>query len=172
MVVTSPNIALLVVDLQNQFAERFARVESFDSVVEHIDYVAGLLRRAGQPVVFVKDVESVAEHSEEAAVIPALRVESTDLVIAKVHSNAFWQTELEAELRRRDVGLVVVSGFAAEQCVLFTYEGARERGFRAALLQNGLASEDVDAVRDALRRRHAVSYPVLEFILGLGGDGT
>ena len=166
-----PNTALLVVDLQNQFAHSFARIESFDSVIEHIEHVAGLMRQAGQPVVFIKDIESVPEDSEGAAVIPSLQVEPTDLQVSKVHSNAFWRTELEAELRKRDVGLVVVSGFSTEHCVLFTYEGARERGFRAALLQNGIASEDPEATGAALRQRHLVSYPVLEFVLGQG-NGT
>jgi nicotinamidase-related amidase len=165
-----PSVALLILDLQNQFAREFAHIESFDSTIEHIEHVARIMRGAGQPVVFIKDIESIPEDSVDAAVIPALSIAPSDIVMTKVHSNAFWQTDLEAELRTRDVGLVVVSGFAAEHCVLATYGGAQERGFRVALLQNGLASEDPEVIRVAMRHRHVVSYPVLEFILGHGAE--
>lgn len=63
------------------------------------------------------------------------------------------------------VGLVIVAGFAAEHCVTFTFNGARERGFKAAVLHNGVVSENPDAVNEIYRDRPTVSYPVIEFML-------
>ncbi len=164
------NVAFLVVDMQNQFKDTYARIDSYGKVVEHINYVAGLMRGAHQPVVMIKDIESVEADGEAAAVISDIQVDESDIVVCKLRSNAFWETDLEDALRRRDVGFVVVSGFTTEYCVLCTYEGARERGFRAALLQNALLSEDAEANAAALRQRHVISYSALEFLLASRGE--
>ena len=60
----------------------------------------------------------------------------------KTTENAFWNTGLDALLRSQRVGLVVVAGFVSERCVLSTLRGAAERGYRAALLEGGIAGFD------------------------------
>ncbi|MFO7539566.1 MAG: isochorismatase family protein, partial [Chloroflexota bacterium] len=53
--------------------------------------------------------------------------------------NAFWETELDALLQSDGVDFVVVSGYVAEFCVLSTGRGALERGYRSAILADGIA---------------------------------
>ncbi|MNI87084.1 putative hydrolase [compost metagenome] len=89
----------------------------------------------------------------------------SDLRVAKESGNAFWNTELEQVLARHGVKLVIIAGFAAEQCVLFTYNGAEERGFRPVILQNGILSTHNDAVDATYRDRNVISYPVVEFLI-------
>lgn len=86
-----------------------------------------------------------------------------NLGIRKRRSNAFWDTGLEEILRRNSVKLVIVSGFAAENCVLFTYNGAVERDFKEAILHNGIVGERSSPVFDIYRDRNIISYPVTEF---------
>ena len=62
---------------------------------------------------------------------------------------------------------VVVAGYAAEYCVLFTYNGARERGFKTAMLQGGIVSSKPDAITGAYRDRNLISYPVIEAMVSL-----
>lgn len=97
--------------------------------------------------------------------IPEIVVEPNDIQMTKEYSNAFWKTELEMMLREKEIGLVVVAGFAAEHCVLFTYNGAIERGFKTVILQKGILSTQDDAIHNTYSDRHMISYPVIEFLL-------
>lgn len=157
--------ALLIVDMQEQFRSEFSGDARLGDVLEHIGYVAQIFRGAGAPVVWVLDCEDVSRDDPVAAPIPELQRLPTDLTSWKRDSNAFWDTDLAERLRELQVGFVVVAGFAAEHCVVFTYHGARERGLTAALLQNGVLSSDAGAVAAVMRHHHVVSYPVLELLL-------
>jgi len=94
-----------------------------------------------------------------------LIVSDSDFFVQKSFSNAFWETELDSILKREGVDCVVISGFAAEYCVLFTYNGAVERGYNAFLLQNGIAGFSDDEIRRIQLLRSVVSYDALEYFL-------
>ncbi len=91
-------------------------------------------------------------------------VDPSDLIVTKEYSNAFWQTNLEEVLAQQGVKQLILAGYAAEHCVLFTYNGAIERGFSPVLLQNGFTSRHEDTVVAAARDRNLISYPVVEWM--------
>lgn len=156
--------ALLIVDMQKNFLEplRRERLEIAHSC-EYINHVAGLLRKSGQVVVHIKDVEGAGDvSSPELDTIDEIVRQDGDIELTKEASNSFWETGLEQMLRELEVGLVIVAGFAAEHCVTFTYNGAIERGFRAVILQDGILSRDKANLLEVYRNRNTISYPVLE----------
>lgn len=157
--------ALLIVDMQKAFLEKRMDSDDVISASEYINYAADLLRKSNQVVVHVKDVEGETDsNKEQYDFIPGIVVKDSDLEVRKLKSNAFWETELEAMLISNNVKLVVVSGFAAENCVLFTYNGAMERNFKAVILHNGIVGEKPSSVFDIYRDRNIISYPAIEFI--------
>lgn len=159
------NIALLIVDMQKCFLKAIADTPEFRNTCEHINHVSELLRTNKQTVIHVQDIESADELSEaELDFVKEIHINQDDLKVKKYFSNAFWQTDIEKMLTDRRVGLVVVAGFAAENCVLFTYNGAMERGFKAAMLQNGISSNDKINIQNAYQNRHTISYPVIEYL--------
>ncbi|AFH63909.1 cysteine hydrolase family protein [Paenibacillus caseinilyticus] len=159
-------LALCIIDMQEGFVGHLRKGPYLNRACEVIHHTAGLLRAGGHPVIHIRDVEEAESWSPEAlAVIPEIRVEEGDFHLEKTHSNAFWETRLAELLQEQEAGLVIVCGFAAEHCVLFTYQGALERGWRAAVLQHGLLSDHTEAVTDTYRFRHTVAYPVIEYIL-------
>lgn len=159
-------IALLIVDMQPVHVQGQVDERKINRACEYINYVAGQLRSKNQVVIHVQDVEGMTEDNRELyAVIPEVPVYDSDLRVAKESGNAFWNTELEQVLARHGVRLVIIAGFAAEQCVLFTYNGAEERGFRPVILQNGVLSTHSDAVDATYRDRNVISYPVVEFLI-------
>jgi len=161
-------IALLVVDMQRLFLENNMEKFGVARACEYVNHVAEQLRTNGHCVVHIQDVEDANEdNTAQLDFIPEIHIDADDLHVKKVHSNAFWQTELEQILRAQGVGMVIVSGFAAEQCVLFTYNGAMERGFKAVMLQKGIVSSP-DIVAMTTRDRHMISYPVVDFMVGRG----
>ena len=125
-----------------------------------------MLRSNDHVVVHVQDVEGLEESSpEDYRIISEVNVNEKDLTVTKESSNAFWQTELESTLKSHGVELVIISGFAAEECVLFTYNGAMERGFRPVMLQNGILSTHQEAVTSTYRDRNVISYPVVDYLI-------
>ncbi|MFF2155008.1 cysteine hydrolase family protein [Paenibacillus chitinolyticus] len=156
------NIAFLIVDMQVEFLQD----RPVSTTSAYINHTAQIFRSGGHPVIHIQDVEEAGTISpERLEFIPEIQVEKDDLIVKKTFSNAFWQTELEQILLDRQIGLVVIAGFDAGHCVLFTYNGAIERGFKAAILQNGIMSAKEDLVALMYRDRHVISYPVIEFMV-------
>lgn len=161
-------IALLVVDMQNSLLQNKIEKDSLDHACEYINYVSDLLRTRGHLIVHIQDVEGVdVGFPKDYELIPEIHTEENDIKITKENSNAFWQTELEQVLLDHQVELVIVSGFAAEDCVLFTYNGAIERGFNAVMLQDGLLSKYPDVITATYRDRNMISYPAVEYLSNL-----
>jgi len=158
------SIAHLIVDMQSIYIqEEHIEKKALDKACMYINYVSDLLRSKEYPVIHVQDTEGMQDANRGTYdVIPEIRIDDRDLRVTKRHPNAFWNTELEQLLRSRNVELVVVSGLAAEHCVLFTYNGAIERGFKSVILQNGILSSKSDVIASTYRDRNLISYPVIE----------
>ncbi|WP_336780874.1 cysteine hydrolase family protein [Paenibacillus illinoisensis] len=159
-------IGFLIVDMQESVVRGRVEQKGIDHACEYINHVADVLRSSDHVVVHVQDVEGLEGSSpEEYRIISEVSVDEKDLAVTKESSNAFWQTELESILKSHGVELVIISGFAAEECVLFTYNGAMERGFRPVMLQNGILSTHQEAVTSTYRDRNVISYPVVDYLI-------
>jgi nicotinamidase-related amidase len=161
--------ALLVVDMQNEFfAEGSPAAGSLASAAEHVNAAIRAFRRVGAPVVVVSDIEEPhrVPGSEPFGLHASIAAAAGDLHIDKRFDNAFWKTDLDEELRRRSVDMVIVSGFCAEYCVLGTYRGAYERGYAAAVLRGGIASPNADHLRMVEAICEVVSPGALAGLLG------
>jgi len=162
-------IALLIVDMQMDFLQEERLRPKAAKAAEHINYVSEMLRKHSHLVVHVQDVEvEGGEDSDGFEIVPYINVEDGDIFMRKEWSNAFWKTDLEQKLLDRGVGFVIVAGFAAEHCVLFTLNGAIERGFKTALLHGGIISRYEDVMDMTYRERFVISYPAIEFMVEHG----
>ena len=160
------SIALLIVDLQKEYFKDGIRETELSDALEYINETSRLFRKADKPVVIIQHTsESNKLDSPGYDVVDELSIEDSDHRISKTFSNAFWKTELEKLLKDQGVELVVCCGFAAQHCVLFTYNGADERGFKAALLQNGIVGIEKKYAQQVQQLRDVVSIDVLEYIL-------
>jgi nicotinamidase-related amidase len=159
-------IGFLIIDMQKIFLEDKKELLNVEGACEYINYVADRIRSKNHLVIHVQDIEGADElDSELLSFIPEIKVEEQDICVSKEHSNAFWNTELEQILKGNDVELVIIAGFAAEHCVLFTYNGASERGFKPVLLQNGILSTKSDVITQTYRDRNIISYNVVPYII-------
>ncbi|MDQ6421759.1 isochorismatase family cysteine hydrolase [Paenibacillus sp. LHD-117] len=158
-------LAFLIIDMQTIYLKDQVEEKAIQRSCEYINHVAGVIRSHNHLVVHVQDVEGINDSNRESyRIIPEIDVQQDDLIVTKEYSNAFWKTELEQVLSANGIKLVILSGFAAEHCVLFTYNGAIERGFKPILLQHGILSTNHEAILAANRDRHLISYPVIEFL--------
>ncbi|WP_202708988.1 cysteine hydrolase family protein [Sporosalibacterium faouarense] len=160
------SIALLIIDMQKEFSEMEQCKIMISSALEYINEVGHLFRKAGNPIIIIQDEEvGDGPGSEGYELMDDLEIMDSDIYLSKIYSNSFWKTDLEKILKNLDVEFVVVSGFAAEHCVLFTYNGALERGFGASILQHGIAGFDKRRVKDTQNIRDVISYQALEYML-------
>ncbi|RUS46273.1 isochorismatase family cysteine hydrolase [Cohnella sp. AR92] len=158
-------IAFVIIDVQNIFINELRPYRNVAKPFEYINYVAGMMRKHDQLVIHVRDVEEPDDGKGGLDIVPEIVVAPEDRQVTKLSSNSFWNTDLEQILSDYSPDLVVLSGYAAQYCVLATYNGAAERGFRTVMLQGGLLSEYEDAIQDVYRDRNVVSHTVLSAIL-------
>ncbi|SDX07395.1 cysteine hydrolase family protein [Paenibacillus sp. CF384] len=158
-------IGFLIIDMQTIHLEGLDK-QKIERASEYINYVSDTLRSNHQLVIHIHDIEGMTESNRDVFdTVPEIQVQDTDIIVSKESSNAFWQTELEQVLLKHEVELVILAGFAAEQCVLFTYNGASERGFKPVILQNGILSKHHDVITSTYRDRNLISHPVIKYLL-------
>lgn len=88
------------------------------------------------------DVELVAELEEVRA--------PEDHVIVKHRASAFYQTELEQQLRMRGVDTLIVTGTTTSYCVEATVRDAHARDYDVVVPAEAVADTDTDAQRASL----------------------
>jgi nicotinamidase-related amidase len=161
--------ALLVVDMQNQFfVEGSPGLAALHSAVEGINEAIALFRRLRAPVIVILDIGEPERVPGQPSfdLHSGIQAAPGDPRVHKLHSNAFWRTELDELLRREGVDTVVVSGWSAAHCVLGTYRGALERDYRAMLLRGGVAGPAADHLRLVESISEVVSPGALAALLG------
>lgn len=158
--------AFLIIDMQKGCREFCKCQREFDEAVDYINEAAKLFRENGLPVVKILDIEvGKGPGSKEFEFVDSITTDDDDIIIYKEYNNAFFKTELSDKLHELGVEFVVISGFAAEYCVLFSYNGAKEMGYGVSLLQNGIAGVEYEEVKKMQLLRPVVSIDALEYFL-------
>ena len=158
-------VALLIIDMQKNCKEATTCKTAFEKAVEYINEMSLYFRKKEYPVVIIQDIEAGGPETEGFQCVEELVVSDHDSFVQKIYSNSFWKTELDTLLKNEGVDCVVISGFAVEYCVLFTYNGAIERGYTTFLLRNGLAGFDEEEIKRIQLLRSVVSYEAVEYFL-------
>jgi nicotinamidase-related amidase len=158
-------VALLIIDMQKNCKEDTTCKDAFEKATEYINEISQFFREKKQPVIIIQDIEGGGPETEGFQCVEELIVADSDFLVQKTFSNSFWETDLDSILKREGVDCVVVSGFAAEYCVLFSYNGAKERGYTTFLLQNGIAGFDEEEIRRIQLLRSVINYGALEYFM-------
>ncbi|MFD3155694.1 cysteine hydrolase family protein [Haloimpatiens sp. FM7330] len=158
--------AFLIIDMQKGCREFCKYQREFDDAVEYINEAAKLFRKNGLPVIRVLDIEvGEGADSKEFEFVDSIITDENDIIIHKEYNNAFFKTELNDKLKELGVDFVVISGFAAEYCVLFSYNGAKEAGYEVSLLQSGIAGVEYEEAKKIQLIRPVISLEALEYFL-------
>jgi ureidoacrylate peracid hydrolase len=157
--------ALVLVDVQNDYchdqglkAQQGSDVSKFQNAVTVIDNLVQQARKAGVPIVFLKNLNS-DEHTSEAqlhrpggaarsavtrkdtwgADIYRLVPEPGDVVIEKYRYSGFIHTELNEILQKLQRKSIVLTGFATNVCVESTARDGFMLDYHVALVKDGCA---------------------------------
>jgi nicotinamidase-related amidase len=135
-----PNTALLVVDVQNDVV---ANAHRRDEVIANINTLIDNARAHQVPVIWVQHSDDgLPENSDGWHYVPELKREASEPLVHKRYGDSFEDTTLEAELARRDVGRLVVTGAQTDACIRATIHGAFTRGYDTVLVSDAHTTED------------------------------
>ena len=157
------NIALLIIDVQEAFIGHRKEEKEYHNTFEYINETASLFRKAGKPVIVIRDIEGGNDDTFQN--VEELITQDSDVEVLKEYSNSFWKTNLEEILKEKNIDFVVLCGNAAEYCVLATYNGAIERNFGAAMLQHGIFACNPSGLLDSYYNRALISFDVISYML-------
>jgi nicotinamidase-related amidase len=158
--------ALLLVDVINPFdfpgGPAFARRAM--RVAKAIARLRERATKAGLPVIYANDnlgkwrsdvsalvAFCVRPGVPGAPIVELLTPRKNDYVVLKSTLSGFYQTPLETMLRLGGVKTLIVTGFAADNCVLFTSADAYMRDFRLVIPRDCIGAKTPDAVQRALK---------------------
>lgn len=148
----TPGIALLVIDMQEGMADRIraGRPQANPHAEEHTAALLALFRARGLPVVHVFHDDAHPESPfrkglPSAEPMPCARPAAGEMVLWKHGSSAFHGTGLEAHLRDRGIGTLVLTGAVAAFCVTSSTRWASDLGFRVILPGDALIGFDLPA---------------------------
>ena len=157
---------LLLVDTLNPFdfdgGRAFAKKSH--SVARAIVALRDRASRSGVPVIYVNDnfgkwrsdTNAVVQWCSRpgmpgAPIVEMLKPRPSDYVVLKATLSGFYQTPLDTMLRLGEVRTLVLSGFAADNCVLFTAADAYMREYRLVVPRDCIGAQTPDALRRALK---------------------
>ncbi len=142
--------ALLVIDMQNYF-QKIAK-----PITLNVLNIIKFFRSKNIPVIFtqhghkdpVKDGgilrewwgEIILEGTEDWRFLPEINVEPNDIVLPKKRYSAFFETDLDSILRKRDIRDLVISGVMTNLCCETTARDAFMRDYRVFFLIDGTAT--------------------------------
>ena len=167
------HLALVLVDTINAFDFEGSEplVVAAERASRCIETLARRARAAGVPVIYVNDNfgqwRSDFRATIEGCTAPGkpgrevslrLRPEKDDYFVLKPMHSAFYATPFELLLDELEVESLIVTGFAADLCVLFTAHDAHMRGYRLLVPSDCTASNSPAITERALTHlREALS---------------
>jgi nicotinamidase-related amidase len=159
-----PYTALLVMDVQQSVAERFAG----EALLGRLSHAVASARGAGVPVIFVRVafregapevnarnamLSAVAadpafhEDGEGTEMHPAVAPRPGESVVTKRRVNAFYGTDLQLVLGSRSVTRLVLCGVATSGVVLSTLRDAADRDYEVIVLADACGDGDAEVHR-------------------------
>ena len=160
-----PGQALILIDVINDFdfprADQLLRYALPAS--RKIATLKGRAKRSRVPVIYANDnfgrwrsdfrqqiEHCMAEKRPGRAIVELLKPDEDDYFVLKPMHSAFFSTTLEVLLERLQIQRLVLSGFAADICVLYTANDAYMRDFNVVVPCDCIASETKRQYRFAL----------------------
>jgi len=160
------NTALILIDLQKGVVE-MPLAHPVQTVLANAVKLAEAFRRAGLPIVIVNVNPGGAAWTKarkEPSTLPAreykpdwtditpeIKTEPGDILITKTTWGAFYNTELDNELKKRGVTGVVMAGVSTSAGVEGTARGASERGYNVTFASDAMTDMFIEAHERSLK---------------------
>ena len=154
--------ALVLIDLQNGNVKRDLAPYTAEEVVGNCVLLADEVRNRGGMVIFVHvlldqlqmppadaPLAKGTPPPEASQLAPEAQVQATDVVVTKRQWGAFYGTDLDQLLRRRNIRTLVFGGIATNIGVESTARAALDRGYALVFAEDAMSSMQAEGHRFA-----------------------
>ena len=182
--------ALLIIDMQPYFFQEAQRRKKIDLVVDNINQLIENFDACSLPVLHVVSCyqadgsdwdlkmkaagkPALIAGTEEAAILPGIRVLDDHTRVIKTRYSAFFRTNLANLLRAKKIDRVVVVGAYTHYCVNATIFDAYSNDFVPCLITDAVLSHLPDESRmmkDRMRRNGYHLFGTDEFIADMNSN--
>ncbi|MYS11831.1 isochorismatase family protein [Streptomyces sp. SID6041] len=166
--------ALIMIDFQNTYRAGVMRLDGAEAAVAAGARLLAAARAAGAPVVHVVNDGGEGTPYDIRAEIGAISDEVAPVegeqVVVKQFPDAFHATGLEEALKNLGVdGDLVIAGFMTHMCVLFTAQGAFNRGYRPTVVAEATATRPLEGPDGTVTSAAALQSAALTTVTDLFG---
>jgi nicotinamidase-related amidase len=159
------NTALVLIDLQKGIVE-YPVAHPVKEILENVVKLISAFRKEKLPVVVVTvnpqgaAWTSARKDSSPPAVIraddwtdlaPEILTEESDIFIRKHTWSAFYETDLDKELRERQITGIVLAGISTSAGVEGTARAASERGYNIAFATDAMTDMQISAHENSVK---------------------
>ncbi|MFJ2059926.1 isochorismatase family protein [Streptomyces sp. NPDC087908] len=166
--------ALIMIDFQNTYRAGVMGLDGAEAAVAAGARLLAAARAAGAPVVHVVNDGGEGTPYDIRAEIGAISDEVAPVegerVVVKQFPDAFHATDLEETLKNLGVdGDLVIAGFMTHMCVLFTAQGAFNRGYRPTVVAEATATRPLEGPDGTVTSAAALQNAALTTVTDLFG---
>lgn len=158
-------VALLVIDMENDFVRPGApmHVPMATEVVPNIKRLIDACRSAGATVIYTAHVHgadrgdmglmadfwppinsqtALVDYTEGVEIYNEIKPQPGELVIKKHRYSAFYNTNLETQLRNRNIDTLIITGTVTNMCCESTARDAQYRDYKVIFVSDGTGTMD------------------------------
>ncbi|MFF0276869.1 MULTISPECIES: isochorismatase family protein [unclassified Streptomyces] len=165
---------LIMIDFQNTYRSGVMRLDGAEAALAAGARLLAAARAEGAPVVHVVNDGGEGTPYDIRAEIGAISDEVAPVegekVVVKQFPDAFHATDLEAALKDLGAGGdLVIAGFMTHMCVLFTAQGAFNRGHRPTVVAEATATRPLEGPDGTVTSAEALQSAALTTVSDLFG---
>jgi nicotinamidase-related amidase len=136
--------ALLVIDIQNAYLPQMSEDEK-KFAMRVINGAIWYFRENNLPIIRVYHSDlrwGPAENSEDFQYPESVIIQDSDPIIHKHYPSAFTKTNLDELLKEKGCNTIFLCGLSATACVLATYYGGLDHGYKTYLIREAIMSHN------------------------------
>lgn len=145
------NTVLVLIDIQNDYFPNGALVlDGANAAATKANQLLKLFRDKQLPIIHIQHETTKLEmgfmlpSSFGQKLHNSVSPLNNEACFTKHYPNAFWQTELETDLKEKNIENLVIVGMMTHMCVSTTARAAMERGFKTTIIHDACATRSLE----------------------------
>lgn len=145
------NTALILIDIQNDYFPGGAmQLEQPEAAAEKAKALLQAFRSMDLPVIHVQHANLdpnfgfMLPESEGFKIHSSVRPLANEALYQKHYPNAFWQTGLDDDLKRKGIKRIILVGLMTHMCVSTTARAGMERGYEVTVIEDACATRALE----------------------------
>ena len=139
--------ALIMIDCQNTYRRGVMQLTNVEPAIIEAQKLLQMARDLKVPIIHIQHDAGVGSPYDIKAEIGAISDEvapkNGEAVVVKNYPNAFWHTNLEAQLKALGIENIVLAGFMTHMCINSTARGAFNLGFKPTVVASACAARNL-----------------------------